>query len=91
MTLIEKKSWSEFFELILAGKKDSDYRLADFEAKEGDILVQKEWDPKTKQFTGREIRMRIKNIKKIKPLEYHTKEEIEQHGAYIIDMEKEEK
>lgn len=45
---IEKKCWPEYFNKVLEGKKTFDFRLADFECKEGDILVLKEWDPNTK-------------------------------------------
>ena len=52
---IPKKTWPELFEKILSGEKNFDLRLADFECQPGDILVMQEYDPKTKQYTGREI------------------------------------
>lgn len=52
---IEKKTWPEFFEEILNGKKKFELRLADFDIKSGDILVLREWDPETKDYTGRKI------------------------------------
>ncbi|MBU0761209.1 MAG: DUF3850 domain-containing protein [Nanoarchaeota archaeon] len=53
--IIEKKAWPELFEEVLEGTKNFDLRLADFDCKEGDVLVLKEWNPATKEFTGREV------------------------------------
>ncbi|MCD6279632.1 DUF3850 domain-containing protein [Candidatus Micrarchaeota archaeon] len=49
MTVIEKKIWPKYFELIQQGKKTFEIRLADFEIKEGDVLLLKEWDPEKKE------------------------------------------
>lgn len=56
MTEIIKKTWPDFFEKILNSEKYFELRLADFEIKEGDTLILKEYDPKTKEFTGRELK-----------------------------------
>lgn len=53
MPLIHKKIWSKYFELVKAGKKRFELRLADFDVEEGDVLVLEEWDPETKKYTGR--------------------------------------
>ena len=55
MKIIKKKTWPEYFELVLAGKKRFDLRVADFDIEEGDTLVLEEWNPKTKEYTGRKI------------------------------------
>ncbi len=39
MPVIEKKILPKYFELIREGKKTFEIRLADFEIKEGDILL----------------------------------------------------
>ncbi|GIW62284.1 MAG: hypothetical protein KatS3mg090_0110 [Patescibacteria group bacterium] len=39
MRVIHKKTWPEWFALIEAGKKNIEFRLADFEVEDGDILV----------------------------------------------------
>ena len=57
--IIKKKCWSEMFEVVLSGKKKFDLRLADFDCKEGDILVLEEWNPETKQYTGRKTEKKI--------------------------------
>ena len=48
MATIKKKTWPEYFEAILSGKKKFDMRLADFDIQEGDTLLLEEWDPKNK-------------------------------------------
>ena len=55
MAVIKKKIWPEFFELVESGKKKFELRLNDFDIEEGDVLVLEEWDPKTKEYTGRKI------------------------------------
>ena len=59
MKIIKKKAWSELFEKVLSGKKKFDIRLADFDIKEGDILILEEYNPKTKQYTGRVIKKKV--------------------------------
>ena len=58
--IIKKKIWPEYFKLVKSGRKKFELRLADFEIKEGDILVLEEWDPKKKKYTGRRIRKKVK-------------------------------
>ena len=83
---IEKKIWPEYFQLILEGKKTYELRLADFECNPGDILVLKEFNPKTKQFTGRFLEKEITYICKTKNLDLWSKEEIEKYGFQIISF-----
>ncbi len=81
---IEKKIWPEYFQKILDGVKTYELRLADFECKPGDILVLKEWDPETKEYTGRVIEKEVTYVGKTKGIKFWTKEEIEKHGFQII-------
>jgi len=83
---IKKKIWPEFFELVLAGKKQFEVRVADFEVKEGDTLVLEEWDPKTKEYTGRKIEKQAKYILKFNLDDFGQKEEAEKHGLYVIGL-----
>lgn len=83
---IEKKIWPEYFELVRKGEKKVELRLADFDLKEGDILVLREWDPKTKQFTGRKIEKEAKSVMKINPIRFHKTEEIEKYGFYLTEL-----
>jgi len=82
---IEKKVWPKYFQAILDGDKTFEIRLADFEAKKGNILILKEWDPETKTYTGRELRKEITYVAKLDKLEkFWTKEEIEKFGIQVI-------
>jgi len=87
MTEIKKKTWPELFQRILDGKKNADVRLADFDIKEGDVLILEEYNPKTKKYTGRTIRKVVKNLNKINVTDYHNQEQIDRYGHWIIEME----
>jgi len=87
MAIIEKKIWPDYFDQVASGNKTFEYRLADWEAKEGDTLVLKEWDPETKNYTGREIKKTIGRVLKLKELKpFHTQEEIDKYGFMIISL-----
>lgn len=86
MAIIEKKCWPEWFELIKSGEKTFDLRLADFEAKKGDLLLLREYDPKKKQYTGREIKKEIAYVTKSKDWKVWTKEEIEEKGFIVMGL-----
>lgn len=80
----EKKTWPEYFQKILEGKKTFELRLADWDCKEGDTLVLKEWDPKTKEYTGRTIEKEVTYVIKTKSLALFPKEEVEKYGYQAI-------
>ena len=84
---IRKKTWPEFFQKVLDGKKTTDLRLADFEIKEGDVLVLEEYNPETKSYTGRVLKKRVKNLNKVKLTDFHAPEDISKHGHWIIELE----
>lgn len=89
MRKIEKKTWPEYFQKILDGKKTYELRLNDFDINEGDILVLREWDPKTKKYTGRIIEKTVGYIGrwKIDELsEFWPREEIESKGIQVISL-----
>jgi hypothetical protein len=83
---IEKKIWPEFFDKILFGEKNFELRLADFECKPGDILVLKEWDPKTGEYTGRQIDKQMTYVLKTKEINFWPPEEVEKYGYQIISL-----
>jgi len=83
---IEKKIWPDYFQMILDGKKNFEIRLADFEVKEDDILVLKEWNPETKEYTGRVIEKEVLRAINTKDMKYWTKEEVEKHGFWVIGL-----
>lgn len=89
MTTIEKKAWPETFDLFVSGKRKLELRLADFDLKTGDVIILKEYDPKTKQYTGRQKELRCKLVEKsVKdPLQFYRSEDVKEHGLYMIEFE----
>jgi len=81
---IEKKVWPEYFKKIKSGDKTFELRLADWKCKTGDILVLKEWDPETKEYTGQEIEKKVTYVIKTKDQKFWSKEEVEKYGLQII-------
>lgn len=88
MAIIKKKIWSEYFDAISSGKKKFDYRLNDMTVNEGDTLVLEEWDPKTKQYTGRKAEKRVTHAAKfaIDKL-FWPEAEIKEKGLLLISLE----
>ena len=89
MKTIEKKIWPEYFEKILEGKKTFELRLNDFKINEGDILLLKEWDPNTKEYTSREIEKKVGYVGKWKIddlTKFWPKEDIEKNGLQVISL-----
>ena len=85
---IRKKIWPEFFDDVVSGKKKFELRLNDFEVNEGDTLVFEEWDPKTKDYTGRKTKKRVTGVNKFKLDElFWPKVEIEEKGIQIISIQ----
>ena len=77
---IEKKVWPVYFQAILDGKKNYELRLADFECKPGDTLLLKEWNPDTKEYTGRVIEKEVTFVVKTKDCKFWSQDEIEKYG-----------
>jgi len=86
MKKIEKKCWPKYFKKIQSGDKTFDIRLADWKCNINNILVLKEWDPKTKKFTGRKLEKKITYIVKTKDLKFFNKGEIDKYGFQIIGL-----
>jgi len=83
----EKKLWPQWFQKIMDGDKTFELRLADWECKEGDVLFLREWDPETKEYTGREMKKKVGWVGKFKIDELvWPREEIEKHGLQIISL-----
>jgi len=86
MSIINKKIWPDMFE------KDKnlpvDFRLADFDLKDGDKILYQEWDLKSKQYTGREYTKTVKRVTKHEsPTRYWRQKDLEKSGIYIIEFE----
>ena len=89
MKIIEKKVWPEYFEKILSGSKTFELRLNDFDVEEGDELFLREYDPKTKEYTGRELRRKAGFVGKWKISDlniFWSEEEIKQKGLVVISL-----
>ena len=84
---IKKKTWPELFQRMFDGKKNTDLRLADFEIKGGDVLVLEEYNPETKEYTGRVLKKKVKNLNKVNLTDFHTPEQITKSGHWIIEFE----
>ena len=87
MRRIEKKIWPEYFEKILSGEKTYEFRLNDFDCETGDVLVLKEWNPKTGEYTGRKVEKAVGFVGYIDKFPaFWSKEEIEKYGFQIISL-----
>ena len=84
-----KKSWPEFFSKHKSGKCCAEVRLADFDLRPRDAILLKEYNPKTKKFTGREVRKKCKVVLKFNPLKHYSMAQLKKHGLYVIEFEKE--
>ena len=84
---IRKKTWPKLFKDVFSGKKNFDVRLADFDLKEGDILVFEEYNPETKKYTGRTIKKRVRNLSKIKVTNFNPIKDVIKYGHYVIELE----
>ena len=83
---IEKKVLPEYFEKIISGEKTFELRLADWDCNIGDVLLLKEWDPNTKEYTGRQIEKEITYVLKTKDVSLWSQEEIDKYGFQIISI-----
>lgn len=84
MAQVSKKTWPDLFEKVKAGQKNFDVRLNDFDIKEGDTLVLEEYDPKTKSYTGRKLKKKVKFILKTTDQKFWTKKDIAKYGLQVI-------
>lgn len=88
MSIIKKKIWPEYFDAIASGKKKYELRLGDFSVVEGDMLLLEEWDPTTKQYTGRSIEKKVTYVKKFQIDKlWWSEEDIRKYGIQIISIE----
>lgn len=85
---IKKKIWPEWFDAVASGKKKFELRLNDFDIHEGDTLVLEEWDPKTKEYTGRSIEKKVTYVGKFKVDQLFWPEEaVKEKGLQVISLE----
>jgi hypothetical protein len=84
--IIEKKILPKYFKLILSGDKTFELRLADFKCKKGDVLNLREWNPKTKTYTGRSLKKKATYVFKTKSIKFWPESDIQKHGFQIISF-----
>ena len=87
MAVIKKKIWPEYYDLVASGKKKFELRLADFKVKEGDTLLLEEWDPNTKEYTGRRLEKKVGYILRFSLDDFGQKKEIKEKGLLIMSLE----
>ncbi|MBM2817682.1 MAG: hypothetical protein HW401_272 [Parcubacteria group bacterium] len=85
--IIRKKAWPKIFEDVLSGKKKFDLRLADFDISEGDTLILEEWNPETKEYTGKKLEKKVGYILKFNLDKFGQKKEVLEKGLYVIQLE----
>jgi len=84
---IEKKCWPEQFGGLSRGERRLDLRLADFKVKVGDKLLLREWDPKTRKYTGREMKKKVSEVLAVKPDPFYDKKIAEYYGFNVLFLE----
>lgn len=86
---IKKKVQQKYFKAVLEGKKRFEVRLADFDCRQGDIIVLKEQKKGTRQLTGREIECEVLYKFNTKEMEkFHSKEELKKYGLVVLAIRK---
>ena len=84
--IIEKKTWPEFFQEILGGKKGFDVRLGDFDCAAGDTIVFREWDPVKQEYTGRVLEKNVTYVMRTKGKPYWNQDDIDLYGFQVISF-----
>lgn len=86
MAIIKKKIPPEYFDLVNSGKKNFELRVAEFDANEGDILILEEWDPNTKEYTGRKIEREISYVLNFGLNTFGQEELIKEKGLIVLGL-----
>ncbi|MFZ2390372.1 MAG: DUF3850 domain-containing protein [Minisyncoccales bacterium] len=86
MSTIKKKIPPDFYDLVNSNKKNFELRLNEFEVEEGDTLILEEWDPKTKEYTGRTIEREVGYVLKFKLNDFGQEEMIKKKGLVIFSL-----
>lgn len=59
MTVHHLKTWPQHFRAVEKGSKTFEVRKDDRDFQVADVLILQEWEPATKQYTGRELSARV--------------------------------
>lgn len=90
MKIVTKKIDTEWIEMIMAGKKKFELRLADFDIEDGDVLRLEEWvgEGKDRKPTGRFVEKKVTYTRKIELKSWIEKQpELKEKGFYIIQFD----
>ena len=82
--IIEKKTWTRFFDLMWKGEKMFDIRLQNFKVEPGDKILFREWDPEAEKYTGRELELPVKHVWMVDFTDFNDIEDIQAFGHQII-------
>lgn len=58
----ELKTWCEYYEEVFMGRNNFEIRKNDRDFKKGDLLILKEYDNTTNEYTGRQLARRVTYI-----------------------------
>ncbi len=83
---VKLKAYPELFEKVLSGEKGFDVRLGDKNIEKGDIVILREIN-KNREFTGREVRKKVKFVLKTKDWDYWKEEDISKYGFVVAGFE----
>ena len=94
MKTVVKKIDKEWLDIIIAGKKKFELRLADFDIQDGDILRLEEWTGEEKKRgggrkpTGRFIEKAVSYARKVDLAEWVMNQpELIEKGFYVLQFE----
>lgn len=89
MPTIRKKIWPEYFDAVSSGKKKYELRLNDFEVQEGDTLLLEEWDPNTKEYTGRSVSKKVTYVGRFNIQDFFSfsEQDVKEKGFLVISLE----
>jgi hypothetical protein len=86
MAIIKKKIPPDFYELVNSDKKNFELRLNEFEVEEGDTIILEEWDPKTREYTGRTIEREVGYVLKFKLNDFNQEDLIKEKGLVVFSL-----
>ncbi len=79
------------FDRFSRGERTLELRLADFDLKDGDTPILEEYDPKTREYTGRSTSFNCERVEHSveNPLQFYNVKDVEKSGFWIIQLKKE--
>ncbi len=90
MRTVTKKIDTQWFDMILSGKKKFELRLADFDIEDGDTLRLEEWtgSPNDRKPTGRFIEKKVTYARKVDLTGWiETQPSLVEDGFYVLQFD----